>query len=137
MKFRGPKATKTMIKYSNRIKDIADTTNIKIKYSGREDIINNIIQSLASKNKKNIRKNWDLAFIAVTIDALYHKFNQYKSLKDNIMRIPDNTYILDGTDDNKLGQILTSFIHIMKNGHCSNISKPLKEKIKYSLKDTK
>jgi len=93
MKFRGPKATKSMIKYSNRIKGTVDITNIKIKYLYEEDIRNRTIQSLGSKNKKNIRKNWELAFIAVTIDALYHKFNQYESLNENIMRIPDNTYI--------------------------------------------
>ena len=38
------------------------------------------------------------------------------------------TLIVDGSDENKLGKILTAFINVIKNVYCS---KELSKKIKY------
>ena len=65
------------------------------------------------------------------IDVLYHKFNHDKNFKEKIMRIPDNTYIVDENEENKLGKILTAFINVIKYGDCSKMSKELLLKIKY------
>ena len=32
------------------------------------------------------------------ITAIHHKFNQYTNLKKEIMKIPDNTYIIEHTN---------------------------------------
>ena len=138
MKYRGPKATPKMIEYSNVIKN-TDMYDIQI-LEGLE-IINGVTKKNKSLKKvinkyKNIsiRKDWDLAYIVVVIDGLYHKFNQYKNLKEKIMRIPDNTYIVDGSkesEENKLGKILTAFINVIKHGDCCKMSKELLLKIKY------
>ena len=148
MKFRGKKATPRMIEYSNIIKNITNNsksinwTDLQVlglrkmddrkKFKLKKDkLLKDIIHNYKDIN---IREDWDLAYVVVIIDALYHKFNQ-KSLKKEIMKIPDNTYIVDGSDvtkDNKLGKILTAFINVIRYGDCSKISKELLLKIKYS-----
>ena len=148
MKFRGVKATRRMIEYSNIIK-IADSP-LKTKLLGAQKkdmrfgkkwkvnkktdhrLINDVIDEY--KDLK-MRDDWEKAGFLVMIKALYSKFNQYVHLKKQIMNIPDNTYIIehttrdsnwgDGGDrgtgikgKNKLGKILTCIVYYMKYGNC-------------------
>jgi predicted NAD-dependent protein-ADP-ribosyltransferase YbiA (DUF1768 family) len=122
MKFKG---TPIMIEYSNIIKNSEkEFQDINKRYK--------LLKDLTHKNKNiRIRKDWHIASIAVIIDALYYKFNQYKSLKTEVYYgIKDNTYLVDGTKKNKFGKILTAFINVIKYGDCSKICKELKKKIR-------
>ena len=122
MKFKG---TPIMMDYSNIIKNSEkEFEDINKRYK--------LLKDLIDKNKNiRIRKDWHLVYIAVVIDALYYKFNQYKSLKDEVKYgIKDNTYMIDGSKKNKFGKILTAFLSILKRGDCSKMSKELKKKIR-------
>ena len=163
MKFRGKKATKRMIEYSNIIKN-ADTP-MKVKLLGTQKknmgygkswkinkktdprLLNEIVDQYKDIN---IRDNWNTVSVYVMIDAVCNKFNQYDFLKKEILKIPDNTYIIehttrdkiwgdggdggDGTKGkNQLGKILTALIHIIKYRNCSNMSLELKNQIRLDL----
>jgi hypothetical protein len=144
MKYRGPKATPRMLEYSDIIKNISKTvssTDLSILGDRLMDNMKSrtkkdkLLRKIIDKYKDlNIRKDWDLGYVVVMIDSLYYKFNQNKNFKEDIMKIPDNTYIVDGSEgseENKLGKILTAFINVIKYGDCSKMSKELLLKIKY------
>ena len=160
MKFRGVKATRRMIEYSNIIKTADSPLKTKLLGAQKKDmrfgkkwkvnkntdhrLINDVIDEY--KDLK-IRNDWGNVAFLVMIKGVYSKFNQYTHLKKQIMKIPDNTYIIehttrdsiwgDGGDGgtgtkgkNKLGKILTCIVYYMKYGNCSNMSKELKQKLK-------
>jgi ribA/ribD-fused uncharacterized protein len=163
MKFRGDKATPRMIEYSNIIKN-ADSpmkvkmlgtqtknkrfgTKWKINKKTDERLVNDVVDLY--KDLK-LRDDWKYASILVMINAVYHKFNQYHNLKEFIMKIPDNTYIIehttrdsiwgDGGDSgtgvigkNQLGKILTVIVYIIKYGKCYNMPSKLNKQIKIDI----
>ena len=161
IKFRGVKATRRMVEYSNIIKTADSPLKTKLLGAQKKDmrfgkkwkvnkntdhrLINDVIDEY--KDLK-MRDDWENEGFLVMIKAVYSKFNQYTHLKKQIMKIPDNTYIIehttrdsiwgDGGDGgtgtkgkNKLGKILTCIVYYMKYGNCSNnMSKELKQKLK-------
>ena len=160
MKFRGVKATRRMIEYSNIIKTADSPLKTKLLGAQKKDmrfgkkwkvnkntdhrLINDVIDEY--KDLK-IRNDWGNVAFLVMIKAVYSKFNQYTHLKKQIMKIPDDTYIIEHTNrdsiwgdggdggtgtkgKNKLGKILTCIVYYMKYGNCSNMSKELKQKLK-------
>ena len=160
MKFRGVKATRRMVEYSNIIKTADSPLKTKLLGAQKKDmrfgkkwkvnkntdhrLINDVIDEY--KDLK-IRNDWGNVAFLVMIKAVYSKFNQYTHLKKQIMKIPDDTYIIEHTNrdsiwgdggdggtgtkgKNKLGKILTCIVYYMKFGNCSNMSKELKQKLK-------
>ena len=160
MKFRGVKATRRMVEYSNIIKTADSPLKTKLLGAQKKDmrfgkkwkvnkntdhrLINDVIDEY--KDLK-IRSDWGNVAFLVMIKAVYSKFNQYTHLKKQIMKIPDDTYIIEHTNrdsiwgdggdggtgtkgKNKLGKILTCIVYYMKFGNCSNMSKELKQKLK-------
>lgn len=159
-KFRGKNATVRMIEYSNLIKEADSPAKTKMLGNQRKNlrfgkkwklnkktnhrIVNDIIDEY-----KDItyRSDWDIASIAVMINALYYKFSQYTELYKIITNVPDNTYFVehttrdkiwgdggDGGDgkigQNRLGKILTALSFIFKYGTCDHMCLELKKKIK-------
>jgi exodeoxyribonuclease III len=160
VKYRGPKATKEMLKYSDIIKEADTPGKVKMLGAQRQDkrfgklwkinkktderLVNDVVEEY--KHLK-YRDDWSSARVATMINALYAKFTQYSHLRKKLEAFPDNTYLIehttrdkiwgDGGDEgsgvvgsNYLGKILTALSYILKHGDCKGMLPELKEKIR-------
>lgn len=163
MKFRGKKASTRSIEYSNIIKNADSPMKVKLlgtqktiggygaKWKINKNSDNRLVNDIVKEYKDiKIRNDWKIASISCMIKAVYCKFTQYDNLKKEIIKIPDNTYLVehttrdsiwgdggDGGDGtigtNQLGKILTAVVYVIKYGDCSKMTKELSDKIKILL----
>lgn len=158
MKFRGPKATKRMIEYSNTIRD-SKTGNLakmlgskrKHRFGGKwkmnigdDRLVHDVIDEYVDVK---MREDWDSARLFVMVDALLHKFSEPK-LNALITSIPPNTIFREvspfdviwgvgkaGTGLNYLGKMLTAVSYGLRGINCGTLSKEMRSAIRIGKVD--
>jgi len=118
-------------------------TKWKINKKFDERLVNDIVDKYSDLK---MRSDWDTYSVKVMTTIIYHKF-LIKEHRDLLTSVNDNTYIVehtkrdkiwgDGGDggsgkigENKLGKILTTVGHYLRNGNFSKMNKSLKEKVR-------